>query len=159
MRETLARDFAHEKTESPAYGEVAFFRLGNEEGAVHSEPPTHEDRIFVNIVPGSEEELTELMGRWGMKFPRAWSFGVPGGSDLGALRDEQAWEKGMGLETVETPLSYRKWEQEEVGGGDRASLSTMSLNLGAEYAEWLKGKGFQFAQIFGQAVSKKVDKE
>jgi hypothetical protein len=31
-------------------------------------------RVFVNVVPGTEGELMELMGRWGMEFPRQWEF-------------------------------------------------------------------------------------
>jgi hypothetical protein len=58
---------------------MAFFRLGDDEGAVHSEPVCDTDRIFVNVIPGTEEELTSLMARWGMEFPRAWCFGVPVG--------------------------------------------------------------------------------
>lgn len=85
IRETLADCLASETVESPAYGEVAFFRVGDDEGAVHSEPPCTEDRIFINVVPGTEDELRGLMRRWGMEFPRAWCLGVPvGADDLGA---------------------------------------------------------------------------
>jgi hypothetical protein len=59
------------ETESPAAGEVAFFRLGDEEGAVHSEPRCDTDRIIVNVIPGTEQELRMLMERWSMGFPRA----------------------------------------------------------------------------------------
>ena len=59
-------------------GEMAFFRVGRREGAVHSEPPCGMERVFVNVVPGGEEELRELMARWGRRFPRAWCLGVPG---------------------------------------------------------------------------------
>jgi hypothetical protein len=31
----------------------------------------------VNIVPGTEFELRELMAKYGMEFPRSWSFGMP----------------------------------------------------------------------------------
>ncbi|KAH6623295.1 hypothetical protein F5144DRAFT_357491 [Chaetomium tenue] len=61
----------------PGSGEMVFFRLGGREGAVHSEPRIDCDRVFVNVVPGTEEELRGLMGRWGMGFPRSWSLGVP----------------------------------------------------------------------------------
>lgn len=60
-----------------AAGECAFFRVGDETGAMHSEPPNHDDRVFVNVVPGTELELKRLTSRWGMEFPRSWSIGVP----------------------------------------------------------------------------------
>lgn len=58
-------------------GECAFFRVGEEDGAVHSEPMSHGDRIFVNVVPGCEGDLRGLMGKWGMEYPRAWCVGLP----------------------------------------------------------------------------------
>lgn len=58
-------------------GDCVFFRVGEEEGAVHSEPMSHGDRIFVNVVPGCEEDLRGLMGKWGMEYPRAWCVGLP----------------------------------------------------------------------------------
>lgn len=58
-------------------GECVFFRVGEDEGAVHSEPMSHGDRIFVNVVPGCEEDLRCLMGKWGMEYPRAWCVGLP----------------------------------------------------------------------------------
>ncbi|KAH6847619.1 hypothetical protein B0I37DRAFT_375484 [Chaetomium sp. MPI-CAGE-AT-0009] len=57
--------------------EVVREEVGGREGAVHSEPRIDCDRVFVNVVPGTEEELRGLMGRWGMEFPRSWSLGVP----------------------------------------------------------------------------------
>ncbi|KAF2705768.1 hypothetical protein K504DRAFT_471254 [Pleomassaria siparia CBS 279.74] len=74
VRQTLAHSLASEPVESPQYGQVAFFRLGSEKGAVHSEPRCPVDRIFVNVVPGSETELSGLMSRWGMDFPTSWCF-------------------------------------------------------------------------------------
>ncbi|OOQ91202.1 hypothetical protein PEBR_01379 [Penicillium brasilianum] len=58
-------------------GECVFFRVGEDEGAVHSEPMSHGDRIFVNVVPGCEEDLRCLMAKWGMEYPRAWCVGLP----------------------------------------------------------------------------------
>ncbi|KAJ6007629.1 hypothetical protein N7540_011605 [Penicillium herquei] len=58
-------------------GECVFLRVGEEEGAVHSEPSSHGDRIFVNVVPGTEADLKSLMARWGMEYPRAWCVGLP----------------------------------------------------------------------------------
>ena len=54
-----------------------FFRVGEKEGAVHSEPRSHGDRIFVNVVPGKEVDLKCLMTKWGIEFPRAWCVGLP----------------------------------------------------------------------------------
>ncbi|KAJ5743058.1 hypothetical protein N7533_010160 [Penicillium manginii] len=58
-------------------GECVFFRVGEDEGAVHSEPRSHGDRVFVNVVPGDERDLRCLMAKWGMEFPRAWCVGLP----------------------------------------------------------------------------------
>ena len=77
VRRSLATAFAGKDVVQAGYGEVAVFRIGGEEGAVHSEPPCGVDRVFVNVVPGTEEGLRTLMGRYGMEFPRAWSLGVP----------------------------------------------------------------------------------
>ncbi|KAF2629224.1 hypothetical protein BU25DRAFT_389235 [Macroventuria anomochaeta] len=77
VRRTCATSFAGEDVVQAEYGEVAFFRIGEEAGAVHSEPPCGMDRLFVNIVPGTEDELRRLMCRYGMSFPRAWSLGLP----------------------------------------------------------------------------------
>ncbi|KAF2125492.1 hypothetical protein P153DRAFT_370148 [Dothidotthia symphoricarpi CBS 119687] len=85
IRQTLAKDFTGEDVESHKYGEVAFFRLGDQKGAVHSEPKCDVDRIFINVVPGTEEEMRALMARWGMGFPRAWCFGVP----VGLVRSDE----------------------------------------------------------------------
>ncbi|KAF2269405.1 hypothetical protein CC78DRAFT_529196 [Lojkania enalia] len=138
IRQTLAQQLVSDETESPTFGEAAFFRLGDVEGAVHSEPPCHTDRIFINVVPGSEDELRALMARWGLRFPRAWCFGVPVMFDEEGLRD---------LSTADA--SKRKDVPEDTAG--ETSPSTMTMNLKEEYSEWLRLKGFQFAQIFGQS--------
>ena len=78
VRESLSAFLADHATVSPGLGEVAFFRLGEAEGAVHSEPKCDVDRVFVNVVPGSEEQLRGLMSRWGMEWPRSWCVGLPG---------------------------------------------------------------------------------
>lgn len=44
---------------------------------MHSEPRSNGDRIFVNVVPGLEEDLRCLMSKWGMEYPRAWCVGLP----------------------------------------------------------------------------------
>jgi hypothetical protein len=75
--ESLARSLSEAETESPTIGEVAFFRLGDLEGAVHLEPRSDTDRIFVNVIPGTAEHLRSLMEKLGMGFPWAWCFGMP----------------------------------------------------------------------------------
>lgn len=59
------------------FGECTYFQTGEEAGAVHSEPESHGDRIFVNIVPGKETELESLTRKWGLEYPRAWCMGLP----------------------------------------------------------------------------------
>ncbi|KAF1847841.1 uncharacterized protein K460DRAFT_374814 [Cucurbitaria berberidis CBS 394.84] len=90
LRHSLSTSLAASKTASPGPNEVAFFRIGDEEGAVHSEPKCDVDRIFVNVVPGTESELRRLMARWGMGFPRAWCFGVP----VGFIRSDERFGLG-----------------------------------------------------------------
>lgn len=77
VRAEMARVLNDVVVAQPATGEAVFFRVGGKEGAVHSEPRIDCDRVFVNLVPGTEEDLGSLMGRWGLEFPRSWSFGVP----------------------------------------------------------------------------------
>jgi hypothetical protein len=77
VRSRLSKAFKKHKVVQAEQGKCCFFRIGPQRGAVHSEPPHTGDRVFVNIVPGTEVELKQLMAKWGMKYPRAWSFGVP----------------------------------------------------------------------------------
>ncbi|KAI1269458.1 hypothetical protein F5Y18DRAFT_414458 [Xylariaceae sp. FL1019] len=74
VRERLAKELKSMDTRQATLGECAFFRIGQDSGAVHSEPcMSGGDRIFVNVVPGKKEELNSLMTKWGMSFPRSWS--------------------------------------------------------------------------------------
>jgi len=71
LDQTLAQ-FSHEAAEP---GECAVFKVGRDSGAIHSEPCMSEGtdgRIFVNVIPGTEDELKSLLERWGMEFPRQW---------------------------------------------------------------------------------------
>ncbi|KAI1139905.1 hypothetical protein F5Y05DRAFT_380432 [Hypoxylon sp. FL0543] len=73
VRDHLAAELAPLGAVQAAPGECSFFRIGQEEGAVHSEPRmSGGDRIFVNVVPGRRDELAGLVARWGMSFPRSW---------------------------------------------------------------------------------------
>jgi hypothetical protein len=73
VRERLAAELEPMGTMQTKAGECALFRIGQEKGAVHSEPcMSSGDRIFVNVVPGKEDELSNLMTKWGMIFPRSW---------------------------------------------------------------------------------------
>ncbi|KAF2752751.1 hypothetical protein EJ05DRAFT_505723 [Pseudovirgaria hyperparasitica] len=76
-RKRLAKALASNSiVQAPARGCI-FFRVGPNQGAVHSEPASHSDRIFVNCIPGTKKELTLVMKQWGMEYPRSWSIGVP----------------------------------------------------------------------------------
>ncbi|KAA8648523.1 hypothetical protein EYZ11_008819 [Aspergillus tanneri] len=73
VRMRLAHQLKGYDTVQTQPGECVFFRVGSDDGAIHSEPRMdRDDRIFVNVVPGTEEELRTLLQRWGMEFPRAW---------------------------------------------------------------------------------------
>ncbi len=78
VRKRLVINLKNEFVVQAERGECAIFKVGDN-GAVHSEPRAWEDRIFVNVVGGTEEEVRGLAARWGMPFPRAWSVGL----DLG----------------------------------------------------------------------------
>lgn len=124
IRTSLATSLPSNTTNSPVPNEVAFFRLGDEEGAVHSEPQCDEDRIFVNVVPGEEGELRDLMGRWGMEFPRAWSFGVP--------------------------VGFNGFQERESGDEDEAEgMPMMNVNVAGDYGKWLEKEGFEVNKVFG----------
>ena len=46
-------------------GQGAFFVVGDpERNAVHSEPKITQDRIFLSVVPGTQEQITELERVW-----------------------------------------------------------------------------------------------
>jgi hypothetical protein len=78
VRQRLAENLGGHKVIQAGVRDCCFFRIGEEQGAVHSEPPQGCDRVFVNIVPGTDVELRDLMAKWGMTtFPRSWSIGMP----------------------------------------------------------------------------------
>ncbi|KAI1481423.1 hypothetical protein F4774DRAFT_50140 [Daldinia eschscholtzii] len=73
VRDKLAEEFAPLGLVQAAPGECSVFRIGQERGAVHSEPcMSRGDRIFVNVVPGKKDELSNLLAKWGMTCPRSW---------------------------------------------------------------------------------------
>ncbi|CAI7626361.1 unnamed protein product [Penicillium glandicola] len=77
VRARLAVELGGHGIVQASAGECVFFRVGEDEGAVHSEPRSHGDRVFVNVVPGHEADLSALMAKWGMEYPRAWCVGLP----------------------------------------------------------------------------------
>ncbi|KAJ5199216.1 hypothetical protein N7472_004420 [Penicillium cf. griseofulvum] len=77
VRARLAVELGGHGVVQASAGECVFFRVGEDKGAVHSEPRSHGDRIFVNVVPGHEADLRALMAKWGMEYPRAWCVGLP----------------------------------------------------------------------------------
>lgn len=75
-RTQLAAELEDYEISQPDTGQVCFLRTGESNGAVLSEPPSHVDRIFVNVVPGTEAELRKLTTKYGMKYPRSLSYGA-----------------------------------------------------------------------------------
>lgn len=45
-------------------GDVHMFLVGPRCGAIHSEPPIHEQRIFMSLVPGSPAQIESLRLKW-----------------------------------------------------------------------------------------------
>lgn len=73
VRDDLATNLVGLGAVQATAGQCVVFRIGADKGAMHSEPKMSEGgRIFVNIIPGSEEELSRLATKWGMEFPRSW---------------------------------------------------------------------------------------
>ncbi|KAJ5752119.1 hypothetical protein N7520_009036 [Penicillium odoratum] len=77
VRSRLAVELGDHEVVQVQSGDYVFFRVGRDTGAVHSEPMSNGDRIFVNVVPGDEGDLKSLLARWGMEYPRAWCVGLP----------------------------------------------------------------------------------
>ena len=71
MRKILARKFEGWQTVQPRFGEVALFKVGSNGAAVHSEPNSLGDRVFISVLPGTEAELRDMAQRWGMPWSRA----------------------------------------------------------------------------------------
>lgn len=87
VREQLAEALKDHDIVQARVGECTYLQTGEEEGAVHSEPESHGDRIFVNVIPGKETELMALTGKWGLEYPRAWCVGLPLMWEEDCLRD------------------------------------------------------------------------
>ncbi|CAI4212659.1 unnamed protein product [Parascedosporium putredinis] len=76
VRKRLGEEYAGLGTVQAAKGQIACFRVGTARGAVHSEPKMDGDRIFVNVVPGTEDELRALSSRWGWSIRGHGAFGL-----------------------------------------------------------------------------------
>lgn len=66
-RETIASmlDMSQSISALPRQGTI--YIVGSNYSAVHSEPPIHEERLFLSIVPGSKSEIQELYNNWHVK--------------------------------------------------------------------------------------------
>ena len=57
--------FEKKKVKQLKNDEGLIFIVGNiDKALVHSEPPTHTNRIFISILPGTETQILELKKRW-----------------------------------------------------------------------------------------------
>ena len=65
------------KVVQPGLGECPFFRVGDDNVAMHSEPPIPSDRVFASIVPGSEQEMNKLISNRIMSLTKSWSLCIP----------------------------------------------------------------------------------
>jgi hypothetical protein len=65
QRVDLLKDFS---VQAATAGQGTVFIIGDrEKSAIHSEPPMHEDRLFMSIVPGTYEQIESLYPRWSIK--------------------------------------------------------------------------------------------
>lgn len=87
VRDRLAEALKDHDIVQAKIGECTYIQTGEEGGAVHSEPESHGDRIFVNVIPGKETELMALARKWGLEYPRAWCVGLPLMWEEECLRD------------------------------------------------------------------------
>jgi hypothetical protein len=64
-REFLSTLLKRDKIESPKSGLGVFFLVGDKESAaIHSEPKIDSERLFFSVLPGNENEISELKDRW-----------------------------------------------------------------------------------------------
>jgi hypothetical protein len=63
-RDIIANLLDKTKAISIDLGKGAIFIVGANHAAVHSEPPIHEERLFLSILPGSKAEIDELFKKW-----------------------------------------------------------------------------------------------
>jgi hypothetical protein len=64
-REFLSNLLDKSFIESPHMGQGAFFIVGDKNSAaVHSEPKMDGERLFLSVLPGNENEISELKARW-----------------------------------------------------------------------------------------------
>ena len=60
-RKFLDKWIDKDKAVSPEKGFGAVFIIGDKyNSAVHSEPPIHEERLFIGLIPGSTSEVDEI---------------------------------------------------------------------------------------------------
>lgn len=65
VRTRLANLLTNSIVLSAKKGQAAVFIMGSEKfGAIHSEPVINEPRIFMSIVPGNHDQITELYNKW-----------------------------------------------------------------------------------------------
>ncbi|KAH7413931.1 hypothetical protein DE146DRAFT_12480 [Phaeosphaeria sp. MPI-PUGE-AT-0046c] len=81
LRANLSTCLSSHREVTPPPHAIVVFKTGQRSGAVHSEPRCNVDRVFINVVPGTEDELKKLMAKWGLGWPRAWCLGVDVRSD------------------------------------------------------------------------------
>jgi len=92
------------------------------------------------------------MGRWGLGFPRSWSFGVPVG-----FEDEHMELQPRIAVDQSLPIRLHGPDPEQAAEGfEKCSpkTSTMSLSLHDGYIDWLEKKGFTFSEVFGHTSEK-----
>lgn len=63
-RKELAKLVDHAKVHQPSLQTGTVYLVGDTDtAAIHSEPPIHEDRIFVSILPGAKEQIQYWQGQ------------------------------------------------------------------------------------------------
>ncbi|MEK7136473.1 MAG: hypothetical protein AAB821_02685 [Patescibacteria group bacterium] len=60
-------DLIVEEIHAPEKDTAAVYLVSGDEAVVHSEPPINESRLFISMIPGSKEEISEWRNRMEQK--------------------------------------------------------------------------------------------
>jgi hypothetical protein len=68
QRTFLAKRFEGKRVLQAGEGQVAKWLVGTKNAPIHSEPPMKAGRVFLSLLPGTEDQIRELCKRWKREF-------------------------------------------------------------------------------------------